>query len=150
MLKKDHFLFQYLKKEKIIIDQNEFRFQIESHPDGFSLLSISDTFSFFKIPNLVTRIEHEDLIHLPDRFIALLKEGSAPFLAFIERLENNYLYTYQNKPIIISAEKFDAMFQNIVLLAEQEEQKPVVSKNNKLWLALIPLILIYLTSVFIN
>jgi uncharacterized membrane protein len=150
MLKKDHFLFQYLKKEKIRIDQNEFRFQIESHPDGFSLLSISDTFSFFKISNLATRIEHEDLIHLPDRFIALIKEESAPFLAFIERLGNDYLYTYQDKPIVISAEKFDAMFQNIVLLAEQGEQEPVVSKNNKLRLTLFPLILIYLASIFIN
>lgn len=39
-------LFQYLEKEEITFDKNEFLFQIQSHPDFPSLLSISDTLSF--------------------------------------------------------------------------------------------------------
>jgi hypothetical protein len=41
------FLFHYLKKENIAVDQNEFVFQVQSHSDYPSLLAISDTLSFF-------------------------------------------------------------------------------------------------------
>ncbi len=43
----ENFLFQYLEKEDIFIDKNEFLFQIQSHPDYLSLLSIADTLRFF-------------------------------------------------------------------------------------------------------
>ena len=42
-----NYLFQYLEKENITIDKSEFSFQIESQPDYPSLLSITDTLSFF-------------------------------------------------------------------------------------------------------
>jgi hypothetical protein len=71
MSKNLSFFFNYLKKEKINIDQKEFDFQIQSHPDYASLLAISDTLSFFKVNNLATRLENEDIEHLSDNFIAL-------------------------------------------------------------------------------
>ncbi|PIF30110.1 hypothetical protein CLU81_0512 [Flavobacterium sp. 9] len=37
------FLCQYLKKESVNIDQDEFVFQTQSHPDYPLLLAISDT-----------------------------------------------------------------------------------------------------------
>lgn len=145
-----HFLFEYLKKEQITIDRNEFLFQIQSHPESPSLLAISETFDYFGIQNLATRIEKEDITGLPDHFIALLKEESAPFLAFIERLENGFRYTHKDKPVIVDPEEFDTIFQNIVLLAEQEEGESTTTKNNIFSWALIPLGTIYLASVFIN
>ena len=42
-----YYLFQYLEKDKIFIDQTEFEFQIQSHPNYPSLLAISDTLSFY-------------------------------------------------------------------------------------------------------
>lgn len=41
------FLFQYLSRINIKINRNEFAFQVQSHPDFPSLLSIIDTLSFF-------------------------------------------------------------------------------------------------------
>ncbi len=117
-----NYLFQYLEKENIIIDKSEFVFQVESHPNYPSLLSISDTLSFLKVENLVTRLETENLKHLPEKFIALVKEkGSIPFLAYIERLENGYQYIQNNKKENITVEQFKENFQNIVLLAEKVE-----------------------------
>lgn len=66
------FLFQYLEKEEIKIDQSEFLFQLQSHPDYPSLLSISDTLSFFSIENGALNIAVSEISFLPNRFIALL------------------------------------------------------------------------------
>jgi hypothetical protein len=144
------FLFQYLKKEKISIDQNEFSFQVQSHPNAPSLLAISDTFSFFKIQNIAMQIEHKDIVHLPDNFIALLKGESTPFLAFIERIETGFRYTYNDKPIVVAKETFQGMFQNIVLVAEKEEQSIQAAKKSKSLFALILLGIGYLATIFIT
>jgi thiol-disulfide isomerase/thioredoxin len=151
MIENYHFLFQYLKKEKIHIDQNEFTIQVQSHPDSPSLLAISDTLSFFKISNLATQIRKEDLIHLPDKFIALLKGSEAlPFLAFIEAIENGFRYTQNEKSITITKESFLDLFQNIVLLAERDTEELQSSKIKKIPFQFIALGIIYLASLYIT
>lgn len=145
------FLFQYLKKENIYIDKEEFAFQIQSHPDSPSLLAISDAFSFFKISNLATRIDIEDIIHIPDHFIALLKdEESASFLAFIERIGNTFQYTHGGKKRVVANEVFKDLFQNVVLVIEKEDGDIPSIKKNK---SLFPLTLLgigYLATIFIT
>ena len=47
-MKEYGYLFNYLETENIKIDQEEFTFQVQSHPEYPSLLAISDTLSFFK------------------------------------------------------------------------------------------------------
>ena len=69
-----NYLFQYLEKENITIDKSEFSFQIESQPDYPSLLSITDTLSFFNIDNGAIRLANSEMELLPDLCIALLKE----------------------------------------------------------------------------
>jgi hypothetical protein len=146
------FLFHYLKKENITIDQNEFLFQVQSHASYPSLLAVSDTLSFLKINNLATRLENEDLVHLPDTFIALIEEKVAsPFLAFLERKENGFQYSKEGKSVVVSNKKFEGMFQNVVLLAEQEENELVPKIYNKLFFySSVFLGLIYLFLVFVN
>jgi len=120
------FLFQYLKKENVTIDQNEFIFQLNSHPEFPSLLAISDTLSFFNIDNLATKIDFEDVIHLPNNFIALLKkESNQPFLATIEKEGAEFKYQEEKKQIAVSQSEFKDIFQNIVLLAEKEQDNEV-------------------------
>jgi hypothetical protein len=147
-----NYLFQYLQKEDIIFDKREFLFQIQSHPDYPSLLAISDTLSFFKINNLATRLENEDLAHLPDNFMALIHdEKQNPFLAFVERNPNGFRYIQEAKPIQITQEVFFERFQNIVLVAEKDENEVVPKKSNYLVVfSVIFLALIYLFLVFAN
>ena len=146
------FLFKYLKKENITIDPKEFDFQVQSHSDYPSLLAIRDTLSFLKITNLATRLENEDVVHLPDTFIALIQEKEAsPFLEFIERKENGFQYLKEGKLMLVSDKMFDKMFQNIVLLAENEENVLTTKKSNHLvTFGFIFLGLIYLFSIFAN
>jgi protein-disulfide isomerase len=146
------FLFHYLKKEKINIDQNEFHFQVQSHTSYPSLLAVSDTLSFLKVNNLATRLENEDIVHLPDTFIALIQEKEDnPFLEFVERKENGFQYSKEGKSSVVSNKMFEKMFQNIVLLAEKEETELATKKSNNLVIfGLIFLSLIYLFLVFAN
>jgi hypothetical protein len=69
-----NYLFFYLDKEEILLDKSEFLFQIQSHPDYPSLLSIADTLSFFKINNGATPATISEIELLPERFVASLKE----------------------------------------------------------------------------
>ena len=85
MIQNFNFLFQYLEKEDINIDKTEFEYQIQSHPDYPSLLSIADTLSFFNIDNGALRVDVSEIDLLPSRFIALLsEENNNPQLTFIE------------------------------------------------------------------
>lgn len=144
-----NFLFQYLKKEKIAVDQNEFKFQVESHSNYPSLLSISDTLSFFKINNLATNLNTQDIVHLPDTFIALLQHKiEDSFLTFIERTKNGFRYFENGKQTHVSHEKFEELFKNVVLLAEKEENESIAKKSNHLFIyGTIFLGLIYIISI---
>ncbi|MDX6187828.1 vitamin K epoxide reductase family protein [Flavobacterium sp. Fl-318] len=146
------FLFHYLKKENITIDEREFTFQVQSHSDYPSLLAVSDTLSFFNINNLATRIENEDLEHLPDNFTALISdENKNPFLAFVERNQSDFRYTQDAKSVQISKGAFSERFQNIVLLAEKEENELKINNSKKVLIfGSILLGIVYFSSIFIT
>jgi ABC-type bacteriocin/lantibiotic exporter with double-glycine peptidase domain len=116
------FLFQYLKKENISIDQNEFIFQVKSHPDYPSLLAISDTLHFFNILNGAIRVTVSEIAFLPDRFVSFLKEdGTKPRLYYIEKKDKEYFCSKENKTEFISSSSLEERWNNIVLLVEKSE-----------------------------
>lgn len=136
------FLITYLKKENINIDLEEFKFQVETHPDFPSLYAFSDTLSFFKIDNLAARVENEDIDYLPDTFIALLQpEQERSFLAFVEKKNNQYVYIKDNKKATLTQTDFTKLWKNIVLVVEQTEHTIITDakKNKTLWPVLITL-----------
>ncbi|MCK0132157.1 thioredoxin domain-containing protein [Flavobacteriaceae bacterium F08102] len=122
------FIISYLKKEKIKIDFDEFKFQVETHPDFPSLYAFSDTLSFFKIDNLAVKIENEQIEYLPDRFVALLQaEKEAPFLAFVEKINNKFSYKKKNKKQSYTEAEFLNLCKNIVLVVEQTDKTEIVA-----------------------
>ncbi|MDI9312326.1 MAG: vitamin K epoxide reductase family protein [Limnohabitans sp.] len=152
MAEKFPFLFQYLKKEKITIDQAEFLFQIESHSEYPSLLAISDTLSFFNIENLATKLDFDNIFHLPKNFVALLKtENNKPFLTLVEKSDSGFKYYNENKEKSVSEAEFKTMYQDVVLLAEKEVENvtAVPSKFNTSILLGIALIL-YILFLFVT
>lgn len=132
------FLFQYLKKENINIDQNEFIFQVKSHPDYPSLLAFSDTLHFFNILNGAMTIAISDLALLPDRFVSLLKEdGSKSQLYCLEKKGEEY-FCYKDKHWeFISSSSLEARWDNVVLLVEKEGYIREVSSSNHIILKVI-------------
>ncbi|MET3025214.1 vitamin K epoxide reductase family protein [Flavobacterium sp. UW10123] len=133
-----NYLFQYLNKENINIDKDEFLFQNQSHPDYPSLLSIADTLSFFNIENAVIRVEASNIKLLPNHFVAFLsKEMNKPQLYFFERKDNTFFYHKDKKTLAISESELESRWNGIVLLLEKPENVEVLKSNkNSVWLAL--------------
>jgi uncharacterized membrane protein len=134
-----NFLFHYLEKESIPFDKSEFEFQIKSHPDYPSLLSISETLSFFNIDNGAIPLDVSDIELLPNRFVALLREdNNNPVLYFIEKSNNIYICIKNEKAIEISKNEIESRWNNIVLLVEKSEIENVAKSNSNKWIWVMP------------
>lgn len=128
------FLFHYLEKEEIPLDQPEFLYQIQSHPDYPSLLAISETLSFFKIENMAARVEFSEIDNMPDKFITLLSENlSIPHFYFIEKKDNRYFCTKEKNTIEISKSVLETRWTDVVLLAEKNEVEDSLKKKKLQW-----------------
>ncbi|RZJ47913.1 MAG: hypothetical protein EOO44_21800, partial [Flavobacterium sp.] len=125
----------YLKKININIDQYEFAFQVQSHPDFPSLLSIVDTLNFFNILNKAIRVPISDLNLLPNNFIALIKEeGKAPQLHYIQKKGIHYYYFNEKRMEIISNDLLESRWNDIVLIAEKSVIEETKIKNKALYI----------------
>lgn len=146
------FLFQYLKKENIAIDQQEFIFQIKSHTEYPSLLAISDTLSFFNVQNIVIKLDFGDIVHLPKNFIALIKKNNEqPFLTLIEKNTQGFKYQYGKKELIASETEFKDLYKDVVLVAETEVNDKVKTTSNfKTSTLIIMCFLLYIIFLFVN
>jgi hypothetical protein len=129
-------LFQYLEAEDILLDKNEFLFQLQSHPNYPSALAIADTLTFFNVANAALSIGFDELERLPNRFMVILNEISnkATFVEqfyFIEQNNNKYFYTGPDKTTEISLEDLRERWQKVVLLAENNNQLPIPKPAKK-------------------
>lgn len=132
MTKKFSSLFQYLKSENISINEDEFEFQAQSHPDYPSILSIIDTLSFFNISNGALSVEKSEIELLPDHFLALLEvSNSEAQFYFVERKGEFYYFIKDKK--VISRQDLELIWKNIVILVEKTEiDNSLKSKKNSL------------------
>lgn len=152
-----NYLFQYLEKEYIKVDKTEFLFQIQSHPDYPSLLSIADALSFFNISNGVIRIDSTEIELLPEHFIAVLtEENDRPTLDialyFVEQNGANYFCTKDKKAIIIAKAELESRWNGIVLLVEksENEEDQKLTKNHWFWVLQIFALVLFLLVLFQN
>lgn len=147
------FLTEYLWKEKVKVDSNEFKFQLETHPDFPSLYALSDTLSFFKINNIAIRVDKANVEYLPERFIALLKfEKSKPFLSFLEERDDGYVYTGMGSKKFIHKDEFLSVWQEVVLIVEQTRDfvSPTSKKSKFLWFYFIAFCLIITLGIALH
>lgn len=135
------FLFNYLEKERISFDKSEFLFQVQSHPNYPTLLSISDTLSFFNIENGLIRVLASDIELLPNSFIALLKHeknddvNKAKPSYIVEKGNQFYcLDSNSNKTKILERNELESLWSGIVFLVEKsEEEVESRTKKKMLW-----------------
>ena len=130
----------YLQEQNISLDFEEFEFQVSSHPDFPSLLAYSDALTFFKTPNIATRIDKEQIDFLPDSFLALvyLEEFSEAF-THVKRKGSQFLCSFGKEKKALSREEFLEAWQDVILLAEQGEEVQTsqnVKKSNSTSIAL--------------
>ncbi len=142
-------LFQYLEKKNINISHKEFEFQAKSHPDYPSLLSFSDTLSFFNIENGVFKIPFSEINNLPTNFVTILKgEEQKLQLNYIEKNENKYYSSENNTSKFISSSFLESKWNNIVLLVEKGEKEGKEEKIKNYWVLRTFCILLLLITIF--
>ena len=145
MMENYNFLFKYLDKENIQIDKSEFVFQISSHPNYPSVVSIVDTLDFFGIENALIKVDLFEIDILPQRFIVLLEnENNETQLFFIEKKKGKLiLYDENNKQKTVSRESIKHRWSSVVLLINKNNEKSTGTvKNKTAWL--LPTILLSL------
>ena len=128
------FLFQYLEGEKISIDKSEFYFQIESHPDYPSLISIADTLTFFNINNGAFSIEKSQIDLLPDRYLAILHiQGKRLQFYLIEKKDNAYYCSNTDFKRTLSRRELEYAWEKTVLVIEKTKADNLIEyrTNNK-------------------
>ncbi|MCZ8088995.1 vitamin K epoxide reductase family protein [Flavobacterium sp.] len=125
-------VFTYLNNLKIDLDKKEFEFQIKSHPDYPSLLSIVDTLNFFKIDNLAVNIDFDHVDDLPSSFIALLKEDylESQFY-FIVQNEGYHIHNSERKCSKLDKSILENRWDGIVLLIEKKGIDYLESTKNR-------------------
>ena len=119
----------YAQSQNIKIDKEEFKFQVETHPNFPSLLAFTDALTFFNIPNIALKLPFEEIEKLDNSFVALLKnENQSQTFYYVTRDGNFYSFKKNNKTKKLTKEEIKKQWLEIVLLAEDSENHQ--EKNN--------------------
>ena len=115
-------VFLYLEKESIAFDKDEFLFQIQSHPDYPTLLSISDTLTFFNIDNGAIPLEASQIELLPDHFMGILREANdEPQLYYIHKKGEKYITIKDKIPFELDHETLKSRWFDLIFLIEKPD-----------------------------
>ena len=144
-------VFQYLRKENINIDKNEFLFQVQAHPSYSSLLAITDTLSFFNIDNGVFNVTFDKLELLPNRFLVILNEKINETHIYFAEIKRGKIFIMRNeKSQLISNEDLKSKWGNFVLCAEKTTGFIATQKSKNVLFWLLPFLFIsFFLTLFI-
>ena len=120
----DH-VFEYMKREDIGFDQKEFLFQVQSHPDYPTLLSIADTLSFLKVRSGALAVDASEIELLPEAFMAQLdhhdtERNKSKELYYVYQQEGGYRMYVEGEYVDVSREVLEERWGGAVLLIEPE------------------------------
>lgn len=135
MNKEFHYIYQYLERERISIDVNEFETQIQGHPEYPSLLSIIDTLSFFNIENGAFQVDLSQIEFLPNRFLTILQDESMDSQYYLIERKKGYYFCYRgNNKIKISQKILQSRWHGRIILIEKPNTKSEIEqkRNNSL------------------
>lgn len=138
---------KYLQLSNYTIDTKTIELQLLTHPNYPSIKSISDTYDYFSIENIVANVPFEVLDQLPDNFIGLINDK----LHLISKNKNFAYITSENlKKEKISFDKLKDIWNGVIIAIETREQKEN-SNNIKIeYLFFSALLLICIIPSFIN
>lgn len=133
--------YSSLTKE-INIEQEEFLFQLQSHPNYPSALAFSDTLNFLGVKNDAYNLEKEYWEELPAEFITIYK-GEFTLM----KKEKSYYIGLSDKEEKITKEELLKNSENIVFLFDKENAKEEKNSFNfsSFLYALFGLVLLYST-----
>lgn len=137
----DLLLHAFLRKLDIRIDLLRIRDIHNEHPLPHSIRSVSDTLDELRIPNMVCRLDFEQLFEIEGPFIAVAGREEYPFYIVEELARESKTITMlggNGKQPQLTFDQFKSVWDGTVLLAEKgedtkEEPRPLYWLKNFLW-----------------
>ena len=116
-------LLSYLNINKYPISPEQFKLHLETHPEYPNLKSISDTFDYFNIVNMVVNVPLEAFSKLPKSFITLYRVKGVDTLVLVEKIRNYVKLQGQQLNVKVEEAYFMDAWSPTVLLVEANESK---------------------------
>lgn len=146
-------LAKYLKSENIILDLDELKLQLLSHPSYPSLHSITGVLDHFSIKNLALEvpINLKTLNQLPKSFISIILEKEKKELVLVHQLSKKIEIVYGDlKKKEVITDKFFNIWSGIVVVIENDgsEKTNSLHKIDSFSNAVYMLTILFILSIF--
>lgn len=138
---------KYLQLSNYKVDSKSIELQLLTHPDYPSIKSISDTYDYFGIENIVANVPFDVLNQLPDNFITLINDK----LHLINKNKSfAYLANENLKREKISFEKLKETWNGIIIAIEPKTDYKNTNSIKKEYLLMVCLLLSCIFPSIIN
>ncbi|MBI9053930.1 MAG: hypothetical protein JEY96_08950 [Bacteroidales bacterium] len=129
-------LQKLLKKYDIKVNESELKFQLLSHPSYPSLHSLTGVLDHFKVENVALEVpKTEELIkHLPESFIAHIKNKSIDEIVLVSLKVQNVILYYNNKSESISIKDFMILWTGVLVVIEKDKEYKKTKGSCAIWL----------------
>lgn len=135
----DSLVNKYIHLSNYRVEKNAIDLHLLTHPEYPSVKSISDTYDYFGIENIVANVPFEVINQLPENFIGLLNGK----LHLIKK-DKNYAYLTDGKfqKTKISLDKLSEFWDGIIIAIEAKEQNDnfIKIKNEHIFFSILCLI----------
>ncbi|PKB17078.1 vitamin K epoxide reductase family protein [Flavobacterium sp. 5] len=146
------YLKKYLRENKYYDFEEEILISLESHPDYPSLIAIVDTFNYFGIDNIATRLEKSDFDKLPKTFISVYLTETGSEIVYTKKLNDKIEIQFSNsfKKTITNSEYLEGWNSIVVIIEENQIAQTKIVSYNKYNIVgtflIVSLILLYLEN----
>jgi len=140
---------KYAQLSNCEVDSKSINLQLLTHPDYPSIKSISDTYDYFGIENIVVNVPFDVLNQLPKNFIGLIDDK----IHLINKYKNFVFITNENlKKSKISFDKLKESWNGIILAIEpkKENRNTKKIKNDYLFFGCLLLSSFLLSTIKYN
>ncbi len=122
---------KYIQLSNYKVDINAIDLHLLTHPEYPSVKSISDTYDYFGIENIVASVPFEVISQLPENFISLINGK-----LHLVKKDKNFVYLIDGKlqKTKISFDKLKEVWDGIIIAIEAKEQKKNINKIKKEYL----------------
>lgn len=124
-------VYKHLQLSNYNIDKKILELHLLTHPEYPSIKSISDTYDYFRIENIVANVPFEVISQLPENFISLINGK-----LYLVKKDNNSAYLIDGKlqKTKISFDKLKESWNGVIIAIETKEQKENPNKIKKEYL----------------
>lgn len=138
---------KYLRLSNYNIDSKTLELQLLTHPDYPSFKSISDTFDYFEIENIVAKVPKEIINKLPTSFITLLSFNGKREIFILNKKGKQFTVINENLKIKrLSLEKLHEIWDGTIIAIEERDKDIQKNVINFTYIGYIVLLLLSIFS----